>query len=345
MTRRKQVEADSAAAATDTLSDSTLIDLVRTPGDNSVGQITGPAMIAVSIATDIGRVRRNNEDCVQAERVIHDNLRFSLWAVADGVGGGPQGELASRAAVESIIDYLTHEPWTDPATALSEAFAVANHNVYAITGEGAAASTMVAALVTEPDGLACIANVGDSRAYVVLDGEVRQITDDHSVVAARVAAGQITAEEARTAPDRNVLTRSVGSETEVKVDVFGPRQLQLNERLVLCTDGVHGMIDDATLGRLASDLPIAGCAGALVAAAVEAGGRDNATALVGGYAPIADQTVSEPSSTESAESEVESAPSPPPRRHRRRWFFSAILGIGLAILVVLMVIVRTAFLS
>ncbi|MGA2514292.1 MAG: hypothetical protein ABSG37_11830 [Candidatus Limnocylindrales bacterium] len=102
-------------------------------------------------------------------------------------------------------------------------------------------------------------------------------------VAARLAAGQISAAEARTAPDRNVLTRSIGSEPEVLVDIFGPRQLQPGERLVLCTDGVHGMIDDAEIGRLASSLPIGQSAGALVTAAVEAGGRDNATALVGGY--------------------------------------------------------------
>ena len=138
-----------------------------------------------------------------------------------------------------------------------------------------------------PRALVCIANVGDSRAYIVAAGVAQQISDDHSIVAARVAAGQITAAEARTAPDRNVLTRSIGSEPEVLVDIFGPRQLQPNERLLLCTDGVHGMIDDAAIGRLASSLPIGQSAGALVAAAVEAGGRDNATALVGGYGQAA----------------------------------------------------------
>jgi hypothetical protein len=185
------------------------------------------------------------------------------------------------------VDYIVHEEWDDPATALTQAFALANRNVYEITGEGAAASTMVVALVEEPEGVATIANVGDSRAYIVVGGEARPITDDHSIVAVRVAAGQITALEARTAPDRNVLTRSIGSETEVLVDLFGPRQLALNERLVLCTDGVHGMIDDEALGRIGGGYPIADVAAALVAAAVEAGGKDNATALVGGYAPVA----------------------------------------------------------
>jgi serine/threonine protein phosphatase PrpC len=263
-----------------------MLDISRPAGTGSVGQQAAGSALQVSVATDIGRVRHNNEDYVQAERLVRDGRRYSMWAVADGVGGGPQGERASRAAVETVVDYLAHEPWTDPSVALTEAFALANRNVYDITGEGAAASTLVVALVSEPDGVVCIANVGDSRAYLVSAGQLQQVTDDHSIVAARVAAGQLTAEEARTAPNRNILTRSIGSETEVLVDVFGPRQLQPNELLVLCTDGVHGMIDDPEIARIASGWPIGQSAGALVAAAVEAGGKDNATALVGGYVQV-----------------------------------------------------------
>jgi protein phosphatase len=244
-----------------------------------------PSPMTVSLATDVGRVRQNNEDYVQAERVVHDNRCYSLWAVADGVGGGPQGERASRAAVEAVIAYITQAEWDDPASALAQAFVLANRDVYAITGRGASASTMVAALVTEPDGFVTIANVGDSRAYLVAGCEARPITDDHSLVGERVAAGQITALEARVAPDRNVLTRSVGSEVEVSVDLFGPRRLGQDERLILCTDGIHGMIDDEAIGRIAGACSIADCAAALVTAALEAGGRDNATALVGGHAP------------------------------------------------------------
>ena len=287
MRRPKPVDGRPAATNAPQSVDATLIDISRPAVGPAAAQVAGPMVITFSLATDVGRVRHNNEDYVQAERILRENRRYALWAVADGVGGGPQGEKASKTAIETVVDYLVHEPWDDPALALTQAFALANHNVYEITGEGAAASTMVAALVAEPEGVVTIANVGDSRAYIVLNGEARPITDDHSIVAARIAAGQITPLEARSAPDRNVLTRSIGSETDVLVDVFGPRQLQLPERLVLCTDGVHGMIDDATLGRIAGSLPIPECASALVAASVEAGGRDNATALVGGYAPVA----------------------------------------------------------
>ena len=286
MKRPKPAERGPIGNPASQASDKTMLDISRPAGRGSVGQQAAGSALQVSVSTDVGRVRHNNEDYVQAERIVRDGRRYSMWAVADGVGGGPQGERASRAAVETVVDYLAHEPWTDPSVALTEAFALANRNVYDITGEGAAASTLVVALVSEPDGVVCIANVGDSRAYLVSGGQLRQVTDDHSIVAARVAAGQITAEEARTAPNRNILTRSIGSETEVLVDVFGPRQLLPNELLVLCTDGVHGMIDDAEIARIASGWPIGQSAGALVAAAVEAGGKDNATALVGGYAQV-----------------------------------------------------------
>jgi serine/threonine protein phosphatase PrpC len=282
----KPADGRAAADSEQETVDATLIDDVVPAGTPSIQQQDGETSIVVSVATDVGRVRCNNEDFVQAERIIRDGRRFSMWAVADGVGGGLLGERASRTAVETVVDYLIHEPWTDPAAALTDAFGLANRHVFEITGVGASASTLVVALVAEPEGAACIANVGDSRAYLVVDGEARQITDDHSAAAARMASGQITAAQARIAPDRNLLTRAIGSETEVLIDLFGPRQLQPNERLILCTDGVYGMIDDLEIGRLGGELPIAESAPALVAAAVEAGGRDNATALVGGFAPV-----------------------------------------------------------
>ena len=258
MTPPRQPDGRSTVKPAPQTADETLVD-IGAPGHfggNEEKRNGQPLQVAV--ATDVGRVRRNNEDYVSAQRVADaDGRAFGLWLVADGVGGGPQGERASRMAVETVSDYMTHEQWTDPARALTEAFALANHNVYEIS-EGSAATTLVVALVSEADGCVFISNVGDSRAYLVAGGQAQPITDDHSVVAARVAAGQITAAEARTASDRNVLTRSIGSETEVLVDVFGPRQLQPNERLVL-----------------------------LVAASNEAGGRDNATALVGGYGQAA----------------------------------------------------------
>ena len=247
------------------------------------------ASLAASTATNVGHVRSSNEDFVQAATVVHDGRSYSVWAVADGVGGGPDGERASATAVETVLAYLCTESWLEPADGLTSAFKLANQRVFDITGQGRAATTLVVALVSEPDGEVTIANVGDSRAYLVAGGKSRQITQDHSLVAEKVAAGRMTADEARTAPDRNMLTRAVGSEAEVHTDMFGPWNLRPGERVVLCTDGVHGLIDDLTIGQLGGDLPMDSASGALVDAALRAGGHDNATALVGGFAPRAGQ--------------------------------------------------------
>jgi serine/threonine protein phosphatase PrpC len=288
-TSRPDPPSGAETIADATLADATIADVARgsTSGTAGPGRVAAGShergQLSVSLDTNVGRVRHNNEDYVAATRLTSSSGRsFSLWIVADGVGGGPQGERASKLSAETLIEYLTQTSWTDPARAFSEAYALANRRVYELS-DGAASTTTVAALVDELDGCVYVANVGDSRAYLVAAGTARPVTDDHSIVAVRVAAGQLTPEEARRAPDRNVLTRSVGSEKDALVDVFGPRALASGERLLLCTDGVHGMIDEATLARLASTLPIGDAARGLVLAAVEAGGRDNATALIGGF--------------------------------------------------------------
>ena len=240
-----------------------------------------PRELRVASLTDLGRVRQNNEDFVQAERVVAaDGRAYGLWMVADGVGGGPQGELASRTAVETVAALLASGRWSDPASALSEVFGRASKAVFDI-GNGAVATTMVAALVAEADGSMTIANVGDSRAYLIADGQAFQVTEDHSIVAARVAAGLITVAEARVAPDRNLITRTIGSDPDAEVDIFNPRPLEPTERLLLCSDGIHGMIEDDVIGRIASMSALGAAPAALIAAANEAGGRDNATALIG----------------------------------------------------------------
>jgi PPM family protein phosphatase len=251
--------------------------------------------LSVASATDVGRVRRYNEDYVATAPVgSSDGRRWALWLVADGVGGGPKGEVASRTAVETVIEVLGRGDWADPLEALRGAFAAADTSVFDITGTGEAATTLVAALIEDDGGgrtrraggaEAWVANVGDSRAYLISGGEARQITTDHSLVAARVDAGVITAAEARVAPDRNIVTRAIGVDADASADVFEVAPLLPGERLLLCTDGIHGMIEDDVIGRLASEPDPAAAAARLVEAANAAGGRDNSTALVGG--PVA----------------------------------------------------------
>jgi serine/threonine protein phosphatase PrpC len=239
--------------------------------------------LSVSSASETGKVRANNEDFAQVASYSTERGAWSVLAVADGVGGGPLGELASRMAVEVVLEMLASSSWDDPTSALRTAFDFANKRVGEVGIKGRTATTMVVAAIS-PDASSTIANVGDSRAYLISNGEALQITADHSLVAARVAAGQMTAAEARVSQDRNLLIRAIGSAPDVDVDIFGPRKLVPGERLVLCTDGVHGLIDDQAIARLASG-PIQRSAAELVAAALDAGGTDNATAIVAGLEP------------------------------------------------------------
>jgi serine/threonine protein phosphatase PrpC len=306
----------------ETTVEDTIVNEGRAGTERPVGQLAARSPLEVSVSTAIGKVRRNNEDYVRAERLKHDGRSYAVWVVADGVGGGPQGEEASRMASETLVDFLVDGQWSDPSMALSQAYALACKNVYAITGDGSAATTMVAALVRDDDGSVFIANAGDSRAYLWSGGQLRPVTQDHSAVAERVARGEISPAEARVARDRNVLTRSVGSEAEVAVDVFGPRQLRPGERLLLCSDGVHGMLEDTVIARIVADRSLAQAAGALVAAAVEAGGRDNATALVGGCAAQA-AAAATPAAT--ARRPIAAAGA---RRLRRRAVVAVLLAAG-----------------
>ena len=245
---------------------------------------------SAAFATDVGGGRRNNEDAALETTVGGPDGPYALWIVADGVGGGPRGELASRTAVESVVEVLSAAGWTDPRAGLVEAFSLANRRVYALgsgeAGEHASVmgSTLVAALVSERTGAATVGNVGDSRAYLVGPDRILQVTEDHSLIAQRVRSGLVDAADARTAPERNVLTRGIGGEPTVTVDTFGPGVLGPGERLVLCSDGLHDPVPDEQIAAIVRASTIEAAPAALVAAALAAGGRDNVTALVGGPA-------------------------------------------------------------
>jgi protein phosphatase len=241
------------------------------------------ALLLTSTASDVGKTRPNNEDFARAFVVVRGGRAYSILAVADGVGGGPAGELASEAAVEAVAETLRDRAWSDLPGGLAIAFAAANDSVRDITGDGSAATTLVVAAIDERAGTATIANVGDSRAYLVTENLARQITHDHSLVAAKVEAGLLTPAEARIAPDRNLLTRAVGSTPNVAIDTFGPIEIQPRDRLVLCTDGVHGLLQDQEIADAVGGVPIEEGAFSLVSVALEAGGTDNATAIVAGW--------------------------------------------------------------
>ena len=200
--------------------------------------------------TDIGLVRATNQDVALAA-MLPDGR--SLLVVADGVGGLPGGEVASRTAVGALVEAMREGGDGPPAgyprveateAALRRAFASANDAVRAgQQGQLARMSTtLVAALVRERT--AWVANIGDSRAYLVAGGEARQLTLDHSWVEESIRAGQLTPDDPLAALNRHLITRAIGLEAGAAIDVFGPIEVPAGGVLLLCTDGLHGVLDD-----------------------------------------------------------------------------------------------------
>ena len=227
-------------------------------------------------ATDVGRVRSNNQD----QFVARDDV--GLWAVADGMGGHRGGEVASEIACDTVarsFDRHTIE-------GLVEAIEQANSAVYQagsgdpdLTGMG---TTIVALAVVDHDDdeLLAIANVGDSRGYRYSEGELDQLTTDHSLVADLVREGSLSPDEAAVHPQRNILTRVLGVYDEVPVDAFAvePRH---GDRYLLCSDGLFNEVPEEGIATVLRRLPDpADAAEELVRLAREGGGRDNITVVV-----------------------------------------------------------------
>lgn len=225
------------------------------------------------VRTDVGRVRKQNEDSVYAA----DAQR--LFAVADGMGGHRAGEVASSMAVEALRARLqARQP---DLQLMRQAFEEANRRISCaaekderLQGMG---TTMTALWQTERSVL--IAHVGDSRVYLLRGGRLRQVTDDHSVVAELLRCGLITPQEARRHPYRNVITRSLGSAPTVEVDLL-EREREPGDLWLLCTDGLSNMLTDREMEALLVSLSPQKAADALMQKALEAGGTDNITLIL-----------------------------------------------------------------
>ncbi len=221
--------------------------------------------------TDVGHLRADNEDAYL--------VNPPLFAVADGLGGHQAGEVASSIAVERL---LADAPRAADAKALARAVRSANSAVIqaADAGQGRAGmgTTLTAAMI---DGTRIVlAHVGDSRAYLLNVGTLTQITQDHSMVADMVRNGTLTAEESRVHPNRSVITRALGSDPNLLVDTF-EIEAAPGDRLLLCSDGLTGMIDDREIERILGAAPSAAEAvDRLIEAANDAGGQDNITVVV-----------------------------------------------------------------
>ncbi len=245
--------------------------------------------------TDRGRVRSHNEDDTLIMDLQNEDgqVRSALYAIADGVGGAQKGEVASRTAIESVIQALRSDPFfTDGEylkggadeqvviEVLRNAVLSANREVYSVRVNQNVdmGTTMVLALVM--GSTAYVANVGDSRAYLLRDEEIRQITQDHSLVERMVTSGQITRAEARLHPRRNLIFRSLGADPHVEVDLF-VETLKPGDRLLLCSDGLSGPVSDDALLHLSSREPnVDRACRSMIEAANQAGGTDNISVVL-----------------------------------------------------------------
>jgi serine/threonine protein phosphatase PrpC len=246
-------------------------------------------MRTVSVGqTDVGRRRPHNEDSY-----LRDD-ELGLYIVADGVGGNAKGEVASAESVDLVHSWVRRWRTTLEAHAVSPT--EDNTNIvrrllesavqsacYMVFGMGqldprqkGMSSTLSSLLVS--GGVGFIAQVGDSRVYLARKGRVVQLTEDHTLVNFRLKLGLITPEEAASAPGKNVITRAVGHQDYVEVDTLDI-QTELGDRFLLCSDGLHGYLQDGELDQLLTG-EREEVASTLVDLANDRGGRDNITVCV-----------------------------------------------------------------
>ena len=238
------------------------------------------ALTSFGSRTDIGCLRDHNEDSLV--------VTPPLFAVADGMGGHAAGEVASEIAVRVLSELAPEHP---DGEALGRAIEEANRAVIQAAREGRGrqgmGTTMTAAML-EGERLV-IAQVGDSRAYLLHQGKLQQLTRDHSLMADMIEAGQLTPEEARTHPQRSVITRALGSDAHPHPDIY-EINVETGDRLLICSDGLSGMIfDDQIENTLRRVQDPQRCASQLVNEAIAAGGHDNVTVIVAdvtGYAEV-----------------------------------------------------------
>jgi protein phosphatase len=223
--------------------------------------------------TDVGKTREHNEDSYGVELGGERAAAGALFVVCDGVGGFASGEVASDIAVKTIITQFYGLDNTDPTAALTAAIETSNEIVFQ-QGGGKMATTGVVALFR--DDAVIVANVGDCRAYLIRDGEPRQITRDHSFVAEQVRQGNMTEQQARESSYRNIITRAIGQRPDVEVDTFRQPVLK-DDILVLCSDGLYGQVSADEITLAVSKVPLDDACTRLVKLANDRGGPDNIT--------------------------------------------------------------------
>ena len=238
--------------------------------------------IDVALASDPGCCRPNNEDCVQFFST-QDDPQSALAIVADGMGGHNAGEIASREAVATIGSrYLRRLSW-NPLQALSAGFSDANTHVFALAGQhpewSGMGTTATALLIVK--GMASYAHVGDSRLYRLRGTTMEQLSSDHTLVAALARDGLIPPEVAGNHPDRNIITRAIGTKSSVEVEVCKTEwSIQIGDVYLLCSDGLYDLVTDQDIESILRENQLPEACEALVTAAKDKGGYDNISVIV-----------------------------------------------------------------
>ncbi len=233
-------------------------------------------------ATDVGKIRQVNQDYIYTSRDPVGNLP-NLFVVADGMGGHAAGDFASRYGVTTLIEEIKKDENFNPVKIIRNGINAANAAILdAATRDPEMAgmgTTMVAATVSGE--YLYVANVGDSRLYLCGDS-LNQITQDHSLIAEMVRLGEMEVEDAEHHPDKNIITRAVGTEETVQIDFFDLK-LEKGQVFLMCSDGLSNMVEHDDIYRILKDAlgqPAKDPAMALLNAANEAGGKDNIAVIV-----------------------------------------------------------------
>lgn len=250
-------------------------------------------MLKVFSITDIGKKRKLNQDYVFASDTPLGNLP-NIFIVADGMGGHNAGDYASKYTVETMKEEIERSFEKNPVKIMGKAIEIANDHIRkkakeeeALNGMG----TTVVAATCLGDKYLEVANVGDSRLYVVNDRKIEQITRDHSLVEEMVRMGGIDRASARSHPDKNIITRAIGARDTVEVDFFNV-ELEPGDIVLMCSDGLTNMLEDEAIHQiLGAKGSVEEKAEELVKAANENGGRDNIAVII--IEPFTDEVKTE----------------------------------------------------
>ncbi|HEY6332832.1 MAG TPA: Stp1/IreP family PP2C-type Ser/Thr phosphatase [Blastocatellia bacterium] len=268
--------------------------IAQNEAESAQDEDTGPPLeysVHVSLQTDVGCHRQINEDNGRYTDPKDDTLlktRGRLTIVADGMGGHSAGEVASNLAVE-VISRAYFEGNDDAASALKRSFLEANSAIHqtaskdeTLTGMGTTSTALVLR-----NGSALAAHVGDSRLYLIRNGQIYLMTEDHSAVMEMVKQGMLSLEEARHHPEKNVILRALGSHADVEVTTWQrPFPLRTGDRFLLCSDGLYDLVEDNEILQTVSSEGSHEACEKLIAMAKDRGGYDNITVAIVSVLPV-----------------------------------------------------------